>query len=35
MDPLFKQILWLLGLVVIIVVVLIVYLVVRAATGLR
>ena len=35
MDPLFKQILWLFGLVVIIVAVLIVYLIVRAATGLR
>ena len=35
MDPLFKQILWLFGLVVIIVAVLIVYLIVRATTGLR
>ena len=35
MDPLFQQILWLFGLVVIIVAVLIVYLIVRAATGLR
>jgi hypothetical protein len=35
MDPLFKQILWLFGLVVIIIVMLVGYIIVRAATGLH
>jgi hypothetical protein len=35
MDPLFKQILWLFGLVVIIIVMLVGYIIVRTATGLH
>jgi hypothetical protein len=35
MDPLFKQILWMVGLVLLILAVLIGYLIVRETTGLR